>query len=106
LFSGLDYVFLAISRFTVANTLDTAVRDAFLSRPHLVDAVPGFIRMEVATPSDTRKEFWLFTWWQDEASFDSWHRSHLYHAAHTGIPKGLKLEPNQTKLIRLEVFAQ
>ena len=98
-------MFLSISRFAVANTLDDAVRNAFLARPHLVDAAPGFIRMEVANPCADAKEFWLLTWWQDEGSFDTWHRSHAYHASHAAIPKGLKLAPGRTEMTRLQVFA-
>ena len=98
-------MFLSVSRFAVANGLDDAVRDAFRERPHLVDSVPGFIRMEVANPCDDAKEFWLLTWWQDEDSFNTWHRSHAYHASHQGIPKGLKLDPARTAMMRFEVFA-
>lgn len=98
-------VFLSVSRFVVSNDFDDAVRDAFRRRPHTVDDVPGFIRMEVANPSDTPKEFWLLTWWQDEDSFTAWHRSHAYHASHQGIPKGLRLEPSGTQMMRFEVFA-
>ena len=99
-------MFLAVSRFMVANELDAAVREAFANRPHKVDAAPGFIRMEVASPTDDPKEFWLLTYWQDEASFDAWHGSHLYRDAHQGIPKGLKLDPAGTRLMRLSVFAK
>jgi heme-degrading monooxygenase HmoA len=99
-------MFLAVSRFAVANHLDDEVRDAFLERPHLVDKAPGFIRMEVANPCDDAKEFWLLTWWRDEESFSAWHRSHAYHASHAGIPKGLKLQPARTEIMRLKVFAK
>ena len=98
-------MFLFVSSFTVANALDDATRNAFLERPHLVDDAAGFIRMEVANPCDDAKEFWLLTWWQDEASFNSWHRSHIHHASHAGIPKGLKLVPARTKMMRFDVFA-
>ena len=103
--SGSILIFLSISRFVVANQLDEAVREAFCARPHLVDEAPGFIRMEVANPQGKAKEFWLLTWWQDEASFDAWHRSHAYHASHSAIPKGLKLDPAGTEMLRLQVFA-
>jgi heme-degrading monooxygenase HmoA len=98
-------MFLSISRFAVANALDDVVREAFLGRPHLVDSAPGFIRMEVANPCDDAKEFWLLTWWQDEESFSSWHHSHAYHASHAGIPKGLKLDPECTAMLRFDVVA-
>ncbi len=98
-------MFLSISRFAVANNHDNAVRDAFHERPHLVDSAKGFIRMEVANPCGNPKEFWLLTWWQDEDCFNVWHRSHAYHESHRGIPKGLKLDPERTEVMKLNVFA-
>lgn len=98
-------MFLAISRFAVTNGLEASVREAFRMRPHKVDAAPGFIRMEVANPSDDPAEFWLLTWWQDEASFKAWHHSHAYHESHQGMPKGLKLDPERSKIMHFKVFA-
>ncbi|HEY9422625.1 MAG TPA: antibiotic biosynthesis monooxygenase [Thermoanaerobaculia bacterium] len=88
--------FVAMSRFTVANGMEAEVRQAFRDRPHLVDDVPGFVRMEVLSPVDDPREIWLLTYWSDERSFQSWHRGHLHHEAHKGIPKGLKLVPKST----------
>ena len=76
-----------------------SVADAFRARPHLVDDAPGFIRMDVLTPDDNDAEFWLVTYWTDEASFKRWHQSHLYRDSHAGIPKGLKLVPEATELM-------
>lgn len=83
--------FVALSRFTVANGPDMTarVKDAF--RPGLVDAAPGFQRMDVLSPLDAPNEIWLITYWADRRSFEAWHRSHHYSDAHAGIPKGLKL---------------
>lgn len=94
--------FVALSRFTVANGMSGEVRQAFRDRPHLVDGAPGFLRMEVLTPVDEPDEFWLITWWSDEASFQSWHGSHHHHESHRGIPKGLRLVPDKTQVRYLE----
>lgn len=99
-------MFVALSRFTVANGMEKAVTDAFVARPHHVDHVPGFVRMEVLNPKGKPEEFWLMTWWQNEAAFDVWHRSHAYHDSHAGIPKGLKLLPGSTEICRLELIAE
>lgn len=99
-------VFLAISRFAVANAMGEDVRDAFRRRPHLVDGAPGFIRMEVANPADNDQEFWLLTWWQEENDFQAWHRSHAYKASHAGMPKGLKLDSSRTRMMYFQVVAQ
>lgn len=93
-----DRSFVALSKFRVANGLSDEVREAFRSRPHIVDDAPGFVRMEVVQPVDAPEEFWLFTWWTDEASFRAWHHSHLYRDSHKGMPKGLKLDPAATEL--------
>jgi heme-degrading monooxygenase HmoA len=90
--------FLAVSKFKVSNGMSEEVRAAFVERPHLVDDAPGFVRMEVVRPIDDRDEFWLLTWWRDEASFREWHHSHLYRDSHSGIPRGLKLDPSATQL--------
>jgi heme-degrading monooxygenase HmoA len=90
--------FLALSRFTVANGMTDAVKDAFRSRPHRVEAAPGFTRMEVISPQDRPQEIWLLTYWQDRQSFEAWHHSHLYQESHKAIPKGLKLIPGETEM--------
>jgi heme-degrading monooxygenase HmoA len=97
--------FVALSRFVVANGLTTEVKDAFRKRPHLVDNTPGYHRMEVISPVDHPKEIWLLTFWTDEASFRTWHHSHLYHESHRGIPKGLKLLPGETSIRHFEHVA-
>lgn len=80
-----------MSRFTVANGMESQVREAFLKRPHLVDGAAGFLRMEVLNTKDAPEEFWLLTWWTDEASYRAWHKGHAYRDSHAGMPKGLKL---------------
>ena len=90
--------FAALSRFAIANGMTSEVHQAFQSRQHLVDSVPGFVRMDVLSPSDSPDEVWLMTYWRDEPSFRAWHRSHLYHESHKGIPKGLKLVPGRTNM--------
>lgn len=90
--------FLTLSKFRVANGMSAEVRRAFVGRPHLVDSAPGFLRMEVVSPIDDPDEFWLLTWWTDQRSFESWHRSHMYRESHQGIPKGLKLDPSATEI--------
>jgi heme-degrading monooxygenase HmoA len=90
--------FMALSKFKVANGMSDDVTAAFMARPHLVDDAPGFLRMEVVSPVDTPEEFWLLTYWTDEESFKTWHKSHLYRDSHKGIPRGLKLDPSATQV--------
>lgn len=90
--------FVALSCFSVANGMEAQVREAFRARPHAVDEVEGFVRMEVIQPAEDSSEFWLLTYWTDEACFRRWHRSHLYSESHAGIPKGLKLVRGRTEI--------
>jgi heme-degrading monooxygenase HmoA len=90
--------YVSISRFRVRNGMEREVADAFRARPHLVDDAPGFVRMEVLSPAEDDSEFWLVTYWTDEASFRAWHRGHTFRESHSAIPKGLKLDPLATEL--------
>ncbi len=81
------------------------VKAAFRQRPHLVDAAAGFVRMDVLSPRERPEEIWLITYWTDQAGFDAWHHSHLYHDSHWGIPKGLKLVPGETRVSYFEYIA-
>jgi heme oxygenase (mycobilin-producing) len=99
-------MFVALSRFTIANGMSEAVRAAFRQRPHLVDSVSGFLNMEVMSPIDNQHDIWLLTRWCDEQSYRSWHRGHEYSASHKDIPKGLKLVQGSTEIRVFEVFAQ
>jgi heme-degrading monooxygenase HmoA len=94
----MDSPFVVISKFRVRNGMANEVADAFRKRPHLVDDAPGFLELQVLSPSDDESEFWLVTRWTDEDSFRTWHRSHEYRESHAGIPKGLKLDPTATEV--------
>jgi heme oxygenase (mycobilin-producing) len=91
-------MFVALSKFVIANEMEGAIKEAFQGRPHKVDGAAGFIRLEVLSPEDQPKEIWLLTYWDDRRSFEEWHKSHLYRESHSGIPKGLKLVPGSAKL--------
>lgn len=99
-------MFVALSRFTIANDMADEVRTAFRNRPHLVDGAPGFVGMEVMSPLDHPAEIWLVTRWSDEQSYRNWHRGHEYHESHKGIPKGLKLVPGSATVHLFEVFSE
>jgi heme-degrading monooxygenase HmoA len=90
-------MFVALSSFVVENGMETEVKEAFKSRPKLVENYPGFIRLDVISPSENPAEIWLITHWSDELSYKSWHKNHLKES-HSGIPKGLKLTPHSFKL--------
>ena len=99
-------MFVALSRFTIRNDMAETVRQAFSSRPHLVDKAQGFLGMQVMSPVENPAEIWLVTRWQDEQSYRTWHSSHDYHASHKGIPKGLKLVPKSAEIRFFDMFAE
>jgi heme-degrading monooxygenase HmoA len=90
--------YVSISRFRVCNGMEGDVADAFRGRPHLVEDAPGFVRMDVLSPTEDAAEFWLVTYWKDEESFRAWHHGHAFRESHAGIPKGLKLDATATEL--------
>lgn len=96
---------MALSRFVVGNGMAAEVRQAFRARPHFVDRAEGFLRMEVLCPRENADEFWLLTWWTEEAHYRAWHRSHAYHESHAGIPKGLKLVPKSAEIRYFDLVA-
>ena len=98
-------MFVALSRFVIANEMDSAVKEAFRNRAHLVDSTPGFQRLDVISPVENDKEIWLITYWDDKQSYDTWHKSHMYRDSHAGIPKGLKLVPGSAKISFFEHVA-
>jgi heme-degrading monooxygenase HmoA len=99
-------MFVALSRFTIRNEMAEEVRQAFRSRPHLVDKEQGFLGMQVMSPQDNAAEIWLITRWTDELSYRVWHKSHAYHESHSGIPKGLKLVPKSVEIRFFDMFAE
>lgn len=86
-------MFVALSRFTVANGLEDEVHQAFVDRPRRVEQVDGFVRLDVLRPDADPREFWLITYWTDESSFRVWHKSHDRKASHELMPPGLRLVP-------------
>lgn len=92
---------LVISRFRVANGMDAEVARAFAQRPRLVDEVPGFLGLEVFTEKEDPAIFHLATRWVDEASFEAWHGGEAHRASHAFIPRGLKVDAQFTRVVRL-----
>ena len=88
-------MFLALSRFQIANAMSQEERDAFGNRPHLVDDATGFLCIEI----------WLATRWRDQQGDRRRHCGHENHAAHKGIPKGLKLAPGSAGIQMFNMFA-
>jgi heme-degrading monooxygenase HmoA len=91
-------MFVALSKFTIANDKTGEVKTAFQNRPHLVEQATGFLRMDVLSPVDNPNEIWLITYWQDENSYQLWHRSQAHKESSQRIPQGLKLVPKANEI--------
>lgn len=91
-------MFVALSKFVIANEMADEVKTAFKQRPHLVENCAGFIRLDVISPCENPNEIWLITYWDNEQSYQTWHRSDAHRQSHQDMPKGLKLIPTETKL--------
>ncbi len=98
-------MFVAMSRFRVRPGQEKMVRDAFAERPMRVDEQPGFVRMEVLSPTDQTNEFWLITMWTDRESFETWHAHHL-NESHSAMPRGLKVEKGSRALQYFELVTE
>lgn len=98
-------MFVALSKFIIANDMEAAVKQAFRARPHSVESASGFVRLDVLSPEENPKEIWLITYWSTRSSFEEWHKSHRYRESHSGIPKGLKLVPKSSSLVFFEHVA-
>ena len=98
--------FVSLSRFVVANGMEAEVKAAFRERPHLVDRMAGFVRMEVLCPLDRPQEIWLVTHWRCADDYRAWHHGHDYRESHRGIPKGLKLVGRETSIREFEVVCE
>lgn len=96
-------MFVVLSKFAIAN--EEAIKptkQAFKNRPHLVDQVKGFVRMDVLSPQEASNEIWLITYWQTKEDYQVWHSSPAYKQAHAQIPAGLKLVSHSAEIQFLE----
>ncbi|MGZ5244169.1 MAG: antibiotic biosynthesis monooxygenase family protein [Bacteroidia bacterium] len=91
-------MFVALSKFVVANGMTQQVKEAFINRPQMVENAAGYIKLDVISPVKNPDEIWLITYWEDEESYKTWHKSHMYHDSHKGIPKGLRLVPRSADI--------
>jgi len=83
-------LFVAMSRFSVDDERSEEVRAAFLNRPHNVEHMNGFVRMDVLRDKSSPGAFTLLTFWTDEECFREWHGSDAFRASHQNMPPWLK----------------
>ena len=89
------------SKFEVLNGMEKEVKDAFRSRPQLVENAKGFVRLDVLSPMSNPAEIHLITYWESQEDFEYWHKNHLKES-HQYMPKGLKIDPKSRELVHYE----
>ncbi len=98
--------FVALSIFEVVNNMIEEVKDAFINRPHFVENADGFIKLEVLCPIENKNEIWLITYWDKEESYKNWFKSESHKMSHEFMPKGLKLNPEKTSLLKFDFITK
>lgn len=93
-----------ISKFEIENGMEAQVKEAFRSRPGLVEQAKGFVKLDVLSPIHNPAEIHLITYWENENDFNYWHRNHLKES-HKDMPKGLKLVSKSWDLCKFEYIA-
>jgi heme-degrading monooxygenase HmoA len=53
---------ISTNSFVIANDMAKEVQEAFQNRPCLVEKAAGFVRMEVCSPRENPREFWLMSY--------------------------------------------
>lgn len=81
--------FVALNRLQVESGDAAQMRGIFRRERDLVARAPGFLRMDVICPHERPEEFWLLTFWTDQARYEAWLR---------GIPRALKLLPSKAEM--------
>lgn len=81
----------------LGETFVTALDD----RSHLVDAFPGFQRLEVLAPAKQGGDWVLATWWDSRDDLRRWLRSDEHRDTHTRTPESIR---PFLRSARVEVF--
>ncbi len=74
------------------------MRDAFVSRPRLVEKAAGFRGFDILADAEDPTVFLLLTRWTDEASFRAWNSGANHLQSHKMIPRELQLDTSFTSV--------
>jgi heme-degrading monooxygenase HmoA len=82
-------MYVALSRLRVELPQVDALVSAFRDRAHLVDAVDGFVDLEVWQSDRDAAEVLMISRWRDRAAFTAYMRSEAHRLSHQRIPADL-----------------
>src|SRR3712207_3192104 len=79
-----------MSRLRVEGAAAAGLVEAFRNRAHLVDAVDGFVDLEVWQSDRDAAEVVMVSRWRDRDSFRAYMRSDAHRVSHDRIPEDLQ----------------
>jgi heme-degrading monooxygenase HmoA len=92
-------VYVSLSRLRIDAALAPDLVAAFRGRAHLVDAVDGFLDLEVWQSDRDAGELVMVSRWRDRAAFSAYMKSDAHAVSHARIPGELD---DAIRLERLE----
>ncbi|MDO8309330.1 MAG: antibiotic biosynthesis monooxygenase family protein [Actinomycetota bacterium] len=78
--------FIVSSEVTISPELSDQLEGAFRDRLHLVEAAPGFQRLEVWQDINVPGVFQMVSWWDDAERFAEYMKSDDHRRSHARIP--------------------
>ena len=79
---------VVMNRITVAEGREKDFEDTFTARDRAVDAMPGFIDLEVLRPGEGTT-YIVMSKWKSREDFENWTHSEAFAAAHKKPSPGL-----------------
>lgn len=83
--SGDGETFVVSCEVTISPEHGEQLEQTFRDRLHLVEAAPGFQRLEVWRDINVPGVLQMVSWWDDEACFRGYMRSDAHHRSHLRI---------------------
>ncbi len=83
---ALDDAFVFCSEVTISAEHEEQLEQAFRNRVRLVEAAPGFQRLEVWRDASSPGVFLMVTWWDSAARFREYMQSEDHRRSHARIP--------------------
>jgi heme-degrading monooxygenase HmoA len=77
-----------INAISVPEGAGEMLEERFAARADSMRGVPGFLGFELLRPTGDEARYFVYTRWEDEASFEGWRNSDRAGEAHAGAQKG------------------
>lgn len=97
-------MFVVCNRVQVNPTHAAVFEQLFLSRSHMVDNSPGFVRFQLMRPAKTDDSYVVMVTWESKEAYQAWLKSDAFKQGHsrTGtLPEDTFLGPQRVELYEL-----